>query len=366
MPGLDDVLERLITDPAFRDRLATDRRAALAGYDLSPDDLALLDAQVTTAAGGAVAMEGRTTKAGMFGLLGGLDEVLDAMGDAGATPEPVLGVADPTEPAVGEHLPRHIDVESFHLGSGAAPAADDPPTVFKGEVVGIEPAYEAPGDSAAGETVDRDETITIHGSRTEADPVPTESVSFNFEQIKATYDQDSAGGGVGDVASAESAGAAAGPDNVTEEIGFVYKTIEFEGPGSPGPAAGAANEIAAEDTAGSAEAADSHEGEIDVASVPFGATPATGEGRVDAADYVVWRKTDGAAGDGTVDAADYVVWRKNTGVAEDGGEVLAAAGDADPDAASGDVVMKGSTIGENAPAAGDPTLESSESDEASR
>ncbi|HEU0234959.1 MAG TPA: hypothetical protein VFR14_00820 [Candidatus Limnocylindrales bacterium] len=369
MPGLDDVLERLITDPAFRDRLATDRRAALAGYDLSPDDLALLDAQVSGAVGGTAAMEGRTTKAGMFGLLGGLDEVLGAMGDAGATSEPVVGAADPVAPAVGEHVPRHIDVESFQFGSGAAPTADDPSTIFTGEVVGIEPTYEAAGDSAAGDTVDNDETITIHGNRSEADPIPTESISFNFEQIKVTHDEYEVASGVGDVASADAAGsapaAAADDSHVTEHVSFVYKAIEMEGPGSPGPVGGGANEIASEDTTGSAEAADSHEGEIDVVSVPVGTTPATGEGRVDAADYVLWRKTDGAAADGPVDAADYVVWRKNLGGAEDGTEALAA-GEADPDAASGDVVMKGSTIGENAPAPAEPALEADEPDEASR
>jgi len=338
MPGLDDVLERLITDPAFRDRLVTDRRAALASYDLSPDDLALLDSQFSATAGGTAAMEGRTTKAGMFGLLGGLDEVLGAMGDGGSADALATG-SDPA-PAMPGGV-SHVDDWDV----------SESPSVFKGEVVGIEPAYEATGDAGAGETVDRDETITIHGNQTEADPVPTESVSFNFEQIKATYDEDSAGGGVGDVASADSSGsaeAAAGPDDshVTEKISFVYESIDLEGPGSPGPAGGGVNEIASEDTAGSAEAADSHEGQIDVESVTIGTPPATGEGRVDTADYVVWRKSDGAA--------------------DDGSDVLAAAGHPDPGAAGGDIVLKGSTIGENAPAPAEPALESSDPDEASR
>jgi hypothetical protein len=335
MPGLDDVLERLITDPAFRDRVATDRRAALAHYDLSPDDLSLLDAQVSTAAGGTAAMEGRTTKAGMFGLLGGLDEVLGAVGDAGSTDALVAGTGSaPPMPGGVSH------VDDWDVGES--------PSVFKGEVVGIEPVYEATGDSAVGDTVDNDETITIHGNRTEADPVPTEQVSFNFEQIKVTYEEDSTGAGVGDVASADPAGSAAEPDDnhVTETVSFVYKTIDLEGPESPGPAGGGANEIAVEDTAGSAEAAASHEGQIDVESVSIGTRPQTDEGTVDHRDYVAWRKTDGAA--------------------DDGSDVLAASGEPDPGAAGGDVVMKGSNIGENAPAAGDPALESSESGEASR
>jgi hypothetical protein len=44
------------------------------------------------------------------------------------------------------------------------------------------------------------------------------------------------------------------------------------------------------------------------------------DGRVDAADYVIWRKTNGAegiglaadgSGNGTVNDADYLVWRQN-------------------------------------------------------
>jgi hypothetical protein len=46
MAGIDDVLERLVTDPAFRKHLRDDPQRALEGYVLSEDDLALLTAQL--------------------------------------------------------------------------------------------------------------------------------------------------------------------------------------------------------------------------------------------------------------------------------------------------------------------------------
>jgi hypothetical protein len=68
MPGIDDVLERLITDPTFKAQLATDPRSALAGYELTADDLSLLARQVSGNDGGRSMVEQRTSKAGFFGL----------------------------------------------------------------------------------------------------------------------------------------------------------------------------------------------------------------------------------------------------------------------------------------------------------
>jgi hypothetical protein len=42
MEGLDDALDRLRADENFRSRLAEDPTAALAGYDLSTEDLWVL------------------------------------------------------------------------------------------------------------------------------------------------------------------------------------------------------------------------------------------------------------------------------------------------------------------------------------
>ncbi|HEV2783430.1 MAG TPA: Os1348 family NHLP clan protein [Actinophytocola sp.] len=72
MAGLEDALERLATDPAFKAQLATDPRAALAGYELSADDLSVLAKRV--GANGASAVEQRTSKAGFFGLFAQITE----------------------------------------------------------------------------------------------------------------------------------------------------------------------------------------------------------------------------------------------------------------------------------------------------
>ena len=42
MPDLDEVLERLASEPTFAAALASEPTAALAGYDLSADDLAVI------------------------------------------------------------------------------------------------------------------------------------------------------------------------------------------------------------------------------------------------------------------------------------------------------------------------------------
>jgi hypothetical protein len=70
MTDFDAALERLVSDPAFRDELATDPARALAGYRLSPDELDLLRSQVDTGGGDSQRhVETRTSKASLFGLL---------------------------------------------------------------------------------------------------------------------------------------------------------------------------------------------------------------------------------------------------------------------------------------------------------
>jgi len=70
MSDFDDVLERLLSDPSFRSALAANPDAALAGYRLDADERELLNAQVSSGAGGEHAVEARTTKSGLAGLLG--------------------------------------------------------------------------------------------------------------------------------------------------------------------------------------------------------------------------------------------------------------------------------------------------------
>lgn len=71
MAGIEDVLERLRTDPAFKARLATDPGSALAGYELTADDLSRL-ARLVSANKSVV--EQRTSKAGFFGLFAQVSE----------------------------------------------------------------------------------------------------------------------------------------------------------------------------------------------------------------------------------------------------------------------------------------------------
>jgi hypothetical protein len=70
MSDFDAALERLVSDPEFRDALAADPQRALAGYRLSPDELEVLTSQVDTGSGGGQRhVEQRTSKASLFGLL---------------------------------------------------------------------------------------------------------------------------------------------------------------------------------------------------------------------------------------------------------------------------------------------------------
>lgn len=124
MAALDDVLERLVTDEAFRARLATDPEVALAGYDLSDDDRALLSSQMSGDAGRSGSVERRASKAGLFGLLGGLDEIADAI--AGADGAQVTGAADDGhEIEMDVHVGKSEPPPPDELTARTAPAAND-------------------------------------------------------------------------------------------------------------------------------------------------------------------------------------------------------------------------------------------------
>jgi hypothetical protein len=68
MAGIEDVLGRLRTDPAFRAQLGTDPRSALAGYELTAEDLTRLVNLVDATNRDKSIVEQRTSKAGFFGL----------------------------------------------------------------------------------------------------------------------------------------------------------------------------------------------------------------------------------------------------------------------------------------------------------
>jgi hypothetical protein len=83
MSDFDAVLERLLTDPAFARALGADRAAALAGYQLTPDEIELLSAQVSTESGGEHTVETRNNKSSMFGLFEGLSGLAGGHGGFG-------------------------------------------------------------------------------------------------------------------------------------------------------------------------------------------------------------------------------------------------------------------------------------------
>jgi len=69
MAGIDEVLERLLTDAQFARHLAQDPASTLAGYELTADDLTLLSTQVSFDPGALSLVEERISKSSMFGLL---------------------------------------------------------------------------------------------------------------------------------------------------------------------------------------------------------------------------------------------------------------------------------------------------------
>lgn len=72
MADIDGILERLVTDQSFRAQLSSDPAAALAGYDLSADDLTLLASSLDEGDSGQRGVEQRTSKSAIVGLLASL------------------------------------------------------------------------------------------------------------------------------------------------------------------------------------------------------------------------------------------------------------------------------------------------------
>ncbi|MER7006631.1 hypothetical protein ABT297_26810 [Dactylosporangium sp. NPDC000555] len=121
MSDFDEVLERLLSDPAFKARLAADPAGALAEYRLTPDELDVLRSQVGDA-GGQTHVEQRTSKASMFGVFSsigsGLGDVLQGHG-GGVSAHGLAGHAPSGGgAAVGHHM--HDLVEQQHGGRHAA------------------------------------------------------------------------------------------------------------------------------------------------------------------------------------------------------------------------------------------------------
>jgi hypothetical protein len=70
MADVNDVLERLVSDPGFRRALSDDPDRALEGYDLTDADREMLAAQVSEDAGVGGGLEQRTSKSALAGLFG--------------------------------------------------------------------------------------------------------------------------------------------------------------------------------------------------------------------------------------------------------------------------------------------------------
>ncbi len=85
MSDFDEVLERLVVDPAFASALASDPGLALASYSLSDDEIALLHTQVGGESSTEHAVETRANQSSTFGLLGSLGGLLAADGPMGGT-----------------------------------------------------------------------------------------------------------------------------------------------------------------------------------------------------------------------------------------------------------------------------------------
>lgn len=72
MAGLADVIERLLRDPGFRAELISDPKSALAGYQLTGDQLQQLARWVGEDDDADSDVERRTSRSGFFGLFADL------------------------------------------------------------------------------------------------------------------------------------------------------------------------------------------------------------------------------------------------------------------------------------------------------
>jgi hypothetical protein len=156
MSDFDTVLERLLTDPAFKTALAADPAGALAGYRLSPDEVDLLRSQVSTGDGAERTVETRTSKASMVGLLGSFGGLTGGGHGAGDHLSAVgRGLGHPQHGSVTQHFgpvasagdPYSGDVPG-HGGESFQGAGADPYGASVDPYGGYPPAPAGPADPA--------------------------------------------------------------------------------------------------------------------------------------------------------------------------------------------------------------------------
>ncbi|MFY1668369.1 hypothetical protein ACN27G_00155 [Plantactinospora sp. WMMB334] len=145
MGDFDDVLERLVTDPAFAAALAADPVVALAGYRLDADELAVLQLQTGGDTGAQHAVETRANQSsafGMFAPLAGLAGALPGVAEIATTG---LGPS----PSGGSSAAAYGVVQGF--GAAGEPGAAVPPLVeAPGCAAPVGPGSSAPVGGLAG------------------------------------------------------------------------------------------------------------------------------------------------------------------------------------------------------------------------
>jgi hypothetical protein len=190
----DVALERLVSEPEFREALAADPQRALAGYRLSPDELEVLTSQVDTGSGGGQRhVEQRTSKASLFGLLSPMSGMGGFLSDdSGASAGASFGTD--TEPGAGFGTEPH---------SGASFGAEP----HSGASFGAEP------DSGAS-----------FGTDTES------GASFGSDDYQPRHGTPSVGAAMGSAGDFMSEGGVQGP--VLDNAGHEYHTrVDANGDG---------------------------------------------------------------------------------------------------------------------------------------
>lgn len=141
MSDFERVLERLVTDAAFAKELAGDPDTALRGYTLSAEERELLRAQIIESTGESGALETRTSKSGVVGLLGPLTAVVGLVTDSPG--EATLGAAPKGAEFYGG---KQAGEESF--GSRPAAVMGTRPHTGPHPHPGTDPECDVPGELA--------------------------------------------------------------------------------------------------------------------------------------------------------------------------------------------------------------------------
>ncbi len=171
MSDFDDVLERLLSDPAFQTALRRDPEAALAGYQLAPDERQVLDAQLDLGAGEERTVEMRISKSGVFGMVGPVVSGLGLMGTPEAPGTATFGPrrdegtfgSAPVTQTFGTVEPQAVFGTVEADASGAGQPAVDYHTSVDADGDGSWDAYQAVerGDGGVDIRVDRDGDGTV-------------------------------------------------------------------------------------------------------------------------------------------------------------------------------------------------------------